>query len=410
MHETHRTLNDDVSAGKPALAALLPIMAAVFIAFLVIGMALPVLPLHVHQDLGLGTFLVGLVAGSQFAAAILSRVWAGRHSDTRGPKRAVIVGLAVAAIGGLFYLFSLAARSEPTLSVTVLVAGRALVGVGESFIITGGQSWALSILTVRNTSKAIAWIGSALFAAFAVGAPIGTLLFTRYGFAAVAFATIVLPLTTILIVFPLTTVRPVPRGQTGFMKVMSSVWIPGTGAALSTVGFGAVIGFSSLLFVARGSAPWPAFTVFSLVFIVSRLLLGHLADRHAAAKVALFSVLVEAAGLSLIWLAPSFALGLAGAALTGFGYSLVYPGLGVEAVGRVPPQSRGLAMGAYTAFLDVALGFGTPALGFLAERTGLATVFAAAMIAALGAAAIAGALWRKSRPPRAPSALACAKA
>jgi len=40
-------------------AALLPIMAAVvFIAFIVIGIAIPVLPLHVHQGLGLGTFLV----------------------------------------------------------------------------------------------------------------------------------------------------------------------------------------------------------------------------------------------------------------------------------------------------------------------------------------------------------------
>jgi hypothetical protein len=64
----------------PITAALLPVMGAVFIAFLVIGMAMPVLPLHVHQGLGLGTFVVGLVAGSQFGAAILSGVWAGRHA------------------------------------------------------------------------------------------------------------------------------------------------------------------------------------------------------------------------------------------------------------------------------------------------------------------------------------------
>src|SRR5947207_8339156 len=88
-------------------AALLPIMSAVFIAFLVIGVAIPVLPLHVHQGLGLGTFLVGLVAGSQFGAAILSRVWAGRHSDTRGPKDAVITGLAIASAAGILYMLSL---------------------------------------------------------------------------------------------------------------------------------------------------------------------------------------------------------------------------------------------------------------------------------------------------------------
>src|SRR5262249_25892346 len=98
----HRTARQ----GGPA-ARLLPIMAAVFIAFLVIGLAMPVLPLHVHQGLGHGTFLVGLAAGSQFAAAIVSRVWAGRHADARGAKHAVIAGLLTAAAAGLLYLLSL---------------------------------------------------------------------------------------------------------------------------------------------------------------------------------------------------------------------------------------------------------------------------------------------------------------
>ena len=81
-------------------------------------------------------------------------------------------------------------------------------------------------------------------------------------------------------------------------------------------------------------------------------------------------MLVEAAGLALIWLASGPVMAAAGAALTGFGYSLVYPGLGVEAVRRAPPESRGLAMGIYTAFLDVALGFGSPALGLIAGWAG----------------------------------------
>jgi MFS family permease len=67
-------------------AKLLPIMAVVLAAFLVIGLALPVLPLHVHDGLGLGAFAVGLVTGSQFAASVLSRVWAGAFADRRGPR------------------------------------------------------------------------------------------------------------------------------------------------------------------------------------------------------------------------------------------------------------------------------------------------------------------------------------
>src|SRR4051812_21132452 len=51
---------------EPSVAALLPIMGVVLVAFLVIGFALPVLPLHLHRDLGSSTFVVGLVTGSQF--------------------------------------------------------------------------------------------------------------------------------------------------------------------------------------------------------------------------------------------------------------------------------------------------------------------------------------------------------
>jgi predicted MFS family arabinose efflux permease len=103
-------------------------------------------------------------------------------------------------------------------------------------------------------------------------------------------------------------------------------------------------------------------------------------------------VLIEAAGLALIWLAFSPLVAAVGAALTGFGYALVYPGLGVEAVRRAPPQSRGLVMGIYTVFLDVALGFGSPALGLIAAWAGLGSVFLASAVVVLCTAVVAVAL------------------
>jgi hypothetical protein len=46
-------------------------------------------------------------------------------------------------------------------------------------------------------------------------------------------------------------------------------------------------------------------------------------------------------------------------------------------------------MGAYTAFLDVALGLGSPALGLVAGSAGLGAVFLASAVAVMGAAFIA---------------------
>jgi MFS family permease len=59
----------------------------------------------------------------------------------------------------------------------VLLAGRALLGAAESFIITGATAWGLSRVGAGNAGKVIAWMGTAMFAGFAAGAPLGTMLY-----------------------------------------------------------------------------------------------------------------------------------------------------------------------------------------------------------------------------------------
>ena len=374
----------------PFTAPLLPIMGVVFVGFLVVGVAMPVLPLYVHDGLGFGPFVVGLVAGSQFAASLISRPWAGNYSDGRGAKRAVVLGVLAASVSGLLYLCSLLIRHDPEASVAVLLLGRAVLGGAESFVITAAVSWGLAIVDRRNTGKVIAWIGSAMFAAFAIGAPVGSALYAGYGIVAIALVTALAPLATLPLIAPLPAVVPVLRARISFAKVFGQVWVPGFGSALGSVGFGAVTTFAALLFADRGwTQGWLAYTAYALAFILARVFFSHAADRFGGAKVALFCVLIETAGQALMWLAVRPELALLGAALTGFGFSLVYPGFGVEAVRRVPAQSRGLAMGAYTAFLDLAQGLASPALGLVAKAAGLNVVFLVSAITVLCAALVA---------------------
>src|SRR3954462_5786585 len=92
------------SARSSVFGSLDPIMIVVLVAYLIIGLAMPVLPLYVHEQLGVSTFMVGVAAGVEFAAALLSRFWAARYADTKGAKRAIVVGLAMGVVAGLFYL------------------------------------------------------------------------------------------------------------------------------------------------------------------------------------------------------------------------------------------------------------------------------------------------------------------
>jgi MFS family permease len=239
-------------SGRSIAIALLPLMAVVFVAYLVTGVAMPVLPVHVHESLGFGTFMVGLVAGTQFAATLISRLWAGRYTNVRGSKRAVLAGLSFAGAAGALYLASAYFSTSPLASVAILIVGRALLGVMESFVITGVLSWGLTLGGPQNTGKVMSWVGTALYTAFAVGAPVGTVLYTMFGFVAIALATILLPLATVGVVAPLQPITPVSNVRTAFGDVVRAVWIAGVALALSGVGFAAVTTFVPLLFASRG--------------------------------------------------------------------------------------------------------------------------------------------------------------
>ena len=364
---------------RSVVAKLLPLTLIVFIAFLSIGLPLPVLPLHVQNTLGMGSFAVGVVAGCQFLAALLTRAYAGNSADTRGAKGAAMLGLLVAGLAGLVYGLSCMLLAYPAASLSVLILGRALLGCAESLIATGMLAWGVGIVGPQNAGKVMAWVGIAIYGAYAIGAPAGIMLYQHYGFAGIAAATALIPVAAWLLARGLPATPPPTGKRIAFYKVLGAVWLPGLGLAFSSAGFGVITAFISLLFAAKhwGNASL-AFTAFGVAFIAARLLFGHLPDRIGGARVALVSVLIEAAGQALIWLAATPAAVYVGVALTGFGYSLAFPGFGVEAVRRAPPQSRAAAMGAYVAFLDIALAVTNPLSGLIGGRWGIGSIYLAA--------------------------------
>jgi MFS family permease len=377
-------------SASPTDRSLLSLMASVFAVFLVTGAALPALPLHIHDGLGFGPFIVGLATGAQFAASLLSRLWSGSVSDRHGPKRAVSAGLVMAAFAGLFYLLSLLAVHNPAVSVAILLVGRALLGGAESFIMTGAQSWCLALAGPGNAGKMIAWIGTAMFVALAIGSPLGSFLYETWGFASIGLATSAGALITLALVMPIPAVKPMAQGEKAIATVLKAVWLPGMGMAFAGLAYGVMTAFSVLLFVQRGWQPaWLPFTAFAVALMVARVFFGTLPDRLGGARSAMIFVVIQSAGIGLIWITPVAWLGFAGAAIAGFGYALVYPGFGMEAVGRAPAASRGLAMGVYTAFFDLSLGVLSPMLGLVANATGLGTTFLITALLGLCAVPIA---------------------
>ena len=379
-----------------AFLPLLPFMAAVFTGFVAMGMALPVIPRHVHDTLGQGTVVVGVVMGIQYLASVCGRAWAGGTVDGRGPRIAALAGLLAAAGIGALYLASVPfVTTAPRLSLAIVMAGRLLTGIAESFIITSTMAWGLLRVGPAHAGKVFGWMGVALFGGLAAGAPLGTALHAHFGFAGVALAVMLVALAGLAGTSCVAGVAPSTLPRLPFWRVLRVVKLPGLGLTLCSIGYAMINAFAVLLFAQRGWGGGAlALTCMGLGFVAGRLLFGHLPDQVGGARVTLVCVLVEAAGLLMIWASPTPAVAWLGAALAGGGYGLGFQGFGLEAVRRAPPQSRGSAMGAYVIFQDVAMGLAGPLGGGLARVAGLDAVYLAAAVGAIGACGVSLALLR----------------
>ena len=370
------------------IAALVPLAAIVFLGFLAVGIPIAALSLHVHHALGFSPVVVGIVIGLQSAATVLVRHQAGTVSDRAGPRRAVLLGLPLAALSGVLYLISDHAGLGPTVSLLVILVGRLIMGVGEALFVTGCLAWGIARLPDR-TSVVMSWQGIALFVALGAGAPIGLNAQQRWGFDSVALLTVAAPLVALAIALVLPAVPGGGGERVPFYKVLGLIWRPGVVLGLATAPFASIAAFLALDYQQQGwNGAGSAIAAFGAGYVAVRLVASHLPDKYGGVAVAAVSLVAEAVGQGLLWLAPNVEVAFAGACLTGAGFSLIFPAMGVEATRRVSPEQRGRAVGNFTAFFDLAIGLTGPVVGLAAGPFGFPAAFLIGTLAALLALAL----------------------
>jgi predicted MFS family arabinose efflux permease len=283
------------------------------------------------------------------------------------------------------------------LSFLSLIASRLALGVGESLGSTGATLWGISSVGPEHTAKVISFNGVSTYGALALGAPLGVVLEQQWGLAVIGWLTVALCAISMLLAVRKAPVAVAPGRHLSFRDVLGRVAPHGMGLALGGVGYSVLATFVTLFYASRhwnGAAL--CLTGFGVAFVAARLLFIRTIDRFGGFPVSKASLLVESVGVVLLWSARSPLMAFAGAAIAGFGYSLVFPALGVEAVKRVSAENRGTALGVYTVFADVSFFLVGPAAGAVIGAFGYASVFGFALVCVVIALGIVFVLSAKS--------------
>ncbi|WP_313799596.1 MFS transporter [Cytobacillus sp.] len=138
-----------------------------FIAFLGIGLVIPVMP-TIMNELHLSGSVVGYLVAAFAVIQLLVSPLAGRWADLFGRKKMIILGLLFFSVSEL--LFGMGKTVE------VLFISRMLGGLSAAFIMPAVTAFIADITTVETRPKALGYMSAAISTGFIIGPGIGGFL------------------------------------------------------------------------------------------------------------------------------------------------------------------------------------------------------------------------------------------
>lgn len=153
-----------MKTNKLVLATLL---LNLFIAFLGIGLVIPVTP-TIMNELNISGTVVGYMVSAFALAQLIMSPIAGKWVDKFGRKPMIIIGLLIFSVSEL--LFGIGETVE------VLFASRILGGISAAFIMPAVTAFIADITTSNTRPKALGYMSAAISTGFIIGPGIGGFL------------------------------------------------------------------------------------------------------------------------------------------------------------------------------------------------------------------------------------------
>jgi len=156
---------------KQQKAVLIILLSNIFIAFLGIGLVIPVMP-SIMAEMDLSGKTMGYLVAVFAVAQLLMSPIAGRWVDQVGRKRMIVIGLFIFGVSEL--IFGLGTH------VYLLYISRVLGGISAAFIMPAVTAYIADVTTIEDRPQAMGYLSAAISTGFIIGPGIGGFI-AEYG-------------------------------------------------------------------------------------------------------------------------------------------------------------------------------------------------------------------------------------
>ena len=318
-------------------------------------------------NMGASASVAGLASGIYVIGGLISLSYSGQALQNWGWRKTAYVFLGLHLVVCLLYFISN--------NIPMLLLVRFLHGIGMGAAGAAVITIATPIFPKKRFGEAMGYflIGTPL--AVGVGPIVGNYLIDNVSAESCFIVATVFAVLALLCIFFVDIKQPQVKDYdtksqySGIEKFIELKAIPiSVVSALCSFGYVAIISFCGVYANERGLVDAFAlfFIVYSIILIIARPLGGKILDKYGYWIVSIVPITLQAFGVFLIALYPSFVSVIICAVCTAVGFGSFYSIANTMVTKNAPEERHSYAISTYLLILDIALGFGPAFLGLFA--------------------------------------------
>jgi MFS family permease len=335
---------------------------------------LPTLPLYVEY-IGGSKQQIGTVMGSFAIGLLLFRPKLGKMADKQGRKIVLLIGLTVATITPLGYLF--------VKSIPLLMVLRVFHGISVAAFTTGYLALVADLAPADKRGEVIGYMSLINPLGLAIGPTLGGYLQAASGYPILFLVASELALGGLLCVVHVNHTRE-PTLQNNqehrkFWQILMSpkVRIPTFIMLIVGLVFGTLSTFVPL-YIKETQVdlnPGLFYTAAAISSFSTRMVTGKASDRLGRGLFVTIALVFYGVSMIMLWKADSTSSFLLAAVVEGVGGGTLIPMVSTMMADRSQPEERGRTFAMCITGFDLGIALAGPLLGLVAEELGYANLF-----------------------------------